>query len=181
MADIPAQCMSGTPPALRDPASDPVVLPGRTSAGMTDHVCGIALREQAFLWWWIAMAPCLHSSAACWSSRSSGCSTPGVGIWGIDWPVMWGFAIINYVWWIAIASGGTFISALFYLVARRVADLAQPHRRIDDAVRRCLRGHLPNPASRPAMVVLLAVPLSGHDDTCGRSSAARCCGIFSRS
>ena len=39
----------------------------------------------------------------------------GVGIWGIDWPVMWGFAIINYVWWIAIASGGTFISALFYL------------------------------------------------------------------
>ena len=40
----------------------------------------------------------------------------GVGIWGVDWPVMWGFAIINYVWWIAIASGGTFISALFYLV-----------------------------------------------------------------
>ena len=39
----------------------------------------------------------------------------GVGVWGIDWPVVWGFAIINYVWWIAIASGGTFISALFYL------------------------------------------------------------------
>ena len=39
----------------------------------------------------------------------------GVGIWGISWPVVWGFAIINYVWWIAIASGGTFISALFYL------------------------------------------------------------------
>ena len=29
---------------------------------------------------------------------------------------MWGFAIINYVWWIAIARGGTFISALFFLV-----------------------------------------------------------------
>ena len=42
----------------------------------------------------------------------------GVGIWGIDWPVAWGFAIINYVWWIAIASGGTFISALFYLTRR---------------------------------------------------------------
>ncbi|MGC2223071.1 MAG: NrfD/PsrC family molybdoenzyme membrane anchor subunit [Methylocella sp.] len=39
----------------------------------------------------------------------------GIGIWGVDWPVVWGFAIINYVWWIAIASGGTFISALFYL------------------------------------------------------------------
>ena len=40
----------------------------------------------------------------------------GIGVWGVDWPVVWGFAIINYVWWIAIASGGTFISALFYLM-----------------------------------------------------------------
>jgi molybdopterin-containing oxidoreductase family membrane subunit len=40
----------------------------------------------------------------------------GIGIWGSDWPTVWGFALINYVWWIAIASGGTFISALFYLV-----------------------------------------------------------------
>ena len=40
----------------------------------------------------------------------------GIGIWGINWPVMWGFAILSYVWWIAIASGGTIISALFFLV-----------------------------------------------------------------
>ena len=40
----------------------------------------------------------------------------GIGIWGVDWPVAWGFALISYVWWIAIASGGTFVSALFYLV-----------------------------------------------------------------
>ena len=53
----------------------------------------------------------------------------GVGIWGIDWPVVWGFAIINYVWWIAIAVGGTFISALFYLTPVGVAHLDQPHRR----------------------------------------------------
>ncbi|MGH6811530.1 MAG: NrfD/PsrC family molybdoenzyme membrane anchor subunit [Methylocella sp.] len=39
----------------------------------------------------------------------------GIGIWGVDWPVVWGFALIGYVWWIAIASGGTFISSLFYL------------------------------------------------------------------
>ena len=40
----------------------------------------------------------------------------GIGIWGVSWPVMWGFAILSYVWWIAIASGGTIISALFFLV-----------------------------------------------------------------
>ena len=39
----------------------------------------------------------------------------GVGIWGINIPVAWGFAIINYVWWIEIAQGGTFISAVLLL------------------------------------------------------------------
>jgi Ni/Fe-hydrogenase subunit HybB-like protein len=39
----------------------------------------------------------------------------GVGIWGINVPVAWGFAIINYVWWIEIAQGGTFISAVLLL------------------------------------------------------------------
>ena len=29
---------------------------------------------------------------------------------------MWGFPILAYVWWIAIASGGTFVSAFFFLV-----------------------------------------------------------------
>jgi molybdopterin-containing oxidoreductase family membrane subunit len=95
-------------------ASDPVVLPGSNNPDMTDHVCGIALRRRAFTWWWIAIAPFAVLSlvllgAILWLFYA------GIGIWGIDWPVAWGFAIINYVWWIAIASGGTFISALFYL------------------------------------------------------------------
>jgi len=40
----------------------------------------------------------------------------GVGIWGLNIPVAWAFAIANYVWWIAIGMGGTFISAALYLV-----------------------------------------------------------------
>src|SRR5579859_6435696 len=39
----------------------------------------------------------------------------GVGIWGIDIPVGWGFAIINFVWWIGIGHAGTLISAILYL------------------------------------------------------------------
>ena len=39
----------------------------------------------------------------------------GVGVWGINIPVSWGFAILNYVWWIEIAQGGTFISAVLLL------------------------------------------------------------------
>src|SRR5947207_4727596 len=40
----------------------------------------------------------------------------GVGIWGINIPVAWGFAIVNFVWWIGIAHAGTFISAILLLL-----------------------------------------------------------------
>lgn len=93
---------------------DQVVAPGQTAASMTDRICAIALRERAQLWWWIAFLPSLALlgvgvGGVGWLLYA------GVGVWGIDWPVMWGFAIINYVWWIAIASGGTIVSALFFL------------------------------------------------------------------
>jgi Ni/Fe-hydrogenase subunit HybB-like protein len=39
----------------------------------------------------------------------------GVGIWGVNTSVVWGFAIINYVWWIGIGNAGTLISAMLYL------------------------------------------------------------------
>jgi molybdopterin-containing oxidoreductase family membrane subunit len=94
---------------------DPVVLGTPTIGSMTDEICSIALRQSAALWLLLAMIPALLltgllAAAIFWVFYK------GVGIWGIDWPVAWGFAIINYVWWIAIASGGTFISALFYLL-----------------------------------------------------------------
>jgi molybdopterin-containing oxidoreductase family membrane subunit len=42
--------------------------------------------------------------------------TKGVGIWGINNPVAWGFAIINFVWWIGIGHAGTLISAILMLL-----------------------------------------------------------------
>jgi molybdopterin-containing oxidoreductase family membrane subunit len=103
---------SGEPVPTR--ADDPVVLPGPTIASMTDHVCGLVLRKHAFFWWILAIIPfsvltIILIAAIIWLFYA------GIGIWGVDWPVMWGYALIGYVWWIAIASGGTFISALFYL------------------------------------------------------------------
>ena len=39
----------------------------------------------------------------------------GTGIWGLNNPVGWGFAIINFVWWIGIGHAGTLISAILFL------------------------------------------------------------------
>ncbi len=40
----------------------------------------------------------------------------GVGVWGIVIPVAWGFAIVNFVWWIGIGHAGTLISAILLLL-----------------------------------------------------------------
>ena len=40
----------------------------------------------------------------------------GVGIWGVNIPVAWGFAIVNLVWWIGIGHAGTLISAILLLL-----------------------------------------------------------------
>ena len=39
----------------------------------------------------------------------------GTVIWGINVPVAWGFAIVNFVWWVGIGHAGTFISAVLLL------------------------------------------------------------------
>ncbi len=43
----------------------------------------------------------------------------GVGIWGINIPVAWGFAITSFVWWIGIGHAGTLISAFLLLMHQK--------------------------------------------------------------
>jgi Ni/Fe-hydrogenase subunit HybB-like protein len=43
----------------------------------------------------------------------------GVGIWGIDIPVAWAFAITSFVWWIGIGHAGTLISAILLLLHQK--------------------------------------------------------------
>ena len=40
----------------------------------------------------------------------------GVGIWGVNVPVGWGFDIVNFVWWVGIGHAGTLISAILLLL-----------------------------------------------------------------
>lgn len=43
----------------------------------------------------------------------------GIGIWGVNVPVGWGFAIINFVFWVGIGHAGTLISAILFLMRQR--------------------------------------------------------------
>ena len=43
----------------------------------------------------------------------------GIGMWGNNQPVGWGFGIINFVWWIGIGHAGTLISAILLLFQQK--------------------------------------------------------------
>ena len=43
----------------------------------------------------------------------------GTGVWGINNPVAWGWAIVNFVWWVGIGHAGTLISAILYLFRQK--------------------------------------------------------------
>ncbi len=43
----------------------------------------------------------------------------GIGIWGLNIPIAWGWAIVNFVWWVGIGHAGTLISAILFLLRQR--------------------------------------------------------------
>jgi Ni/Fe-hydrogenase subunit HybB-like protein len=105
-------------PALGVRAStdtSPVIGPGYTYASVTDKISAIVLTRKtprvwvagfgvAFLLVMLLMYAVAYLLAV------------GVGIWGITIPVAWGFAIVNFVWWIGIGHAGTLISAILLLL-----------------------------------------------------------------
>jgi len=91
------------------------ILPVRQSmGGVSDQLTGIPLHFPVERRWLIAM---LFASLLFLLLMISVVAlfTRGVGIWGINIPVNWAFAIHNYVWWLGIGHAGTLISALLLL------------------------------------------------------------------
>lgn len=75
----------------------------------------LLVRRPQRLWWALAMFVSLTLLALLGISLAY-LFAVGVGIWGINIPVAWGFAITNFVWWIGIGHAGTFISAFLLLM-----------------------------------------------------------------
>ena len=91
-----------------------VVAPGYTYTTVTEKISGIVLTRRTPLFWVIVFSTAfllflLLTVAITYLLYK------GVGIWGINVPVAWGFAIINFVWWVGIGHAGTLISAFLLL------------------------------------------------------------------
>ena len=87
----------------------------------------------------------------------------GVGIWGINIPVAWGFAIVNFVWWIGIGHAGTLISAILLLLHQKWRTSINRFAEAMTLFAVACAGLFPAAAPGPAVVLLLAVPVPQHD------------------
>lgn len=92
--------------------------PGETFESVSAKVGGIVLDRKHPPFWWVGfgiffllLMGLLYGLTILFSV--------GVGIWGINIPVAWGFAIVNFVWWIGIGHAGTLISAILLLLMQK--------------------------------------------------------------
>ncbi|MCH6257529.1 polysulfide reductase NrfD [Puniceicoccaceae bacterium K14] len=84
---------------------------------ITEKICGI-IEEKTPTWWWV-----LFIIACCTASFTLFglvyLVSTGVGVWGLANPVNWGWAIVNFVFWIGIGHAGTLISAILCLLRQK--------------------------------------------------------------
>jgi molybdopterin-containing oxidoreductase family membrane subunit len=102
--------------ALLDEA--PVIGPGQTFDSVTDTITDAVLKRPIGLGWLAGLAVGMGLLGLLGVTVTY-LLLRGVGIWGIEVPVAWGFAIINFVWWIGIGHAGTLISAILLLFKQK--------------------------------------------------------------
>ncbi|HEY6922847.1 MAG TPA: NrfD/PsrC family molybdoenzyme membrane anchor subunit [Steroidobacteraceae bacterium] len=100
-----------------EPAATPLLAAGETYSSVTSTVSAITLQRRFGRLWLVSFSVAL-ALALLLSFGIGWLLAKGVGIWGLNIPVAWSFAIADYVWWIAIGMGGTFISAALYLTRK---------------------------------------------------------------
>jgi Ni/Fe-hydrogenase subunit HybB-like protein len=72
------------------------------------------IEDKAPLWWIISFLVSLSLLFLLKASLAY-LIWEGVGVWGLNNPVGWGFAIVNFVFWVGIGHAGTLISAILFL------------------------------------------------------------------
>ncbi len=113
--------MSAGQPPMNSPEIrrlSPVLGPGHTYGSVTDKISSIVLTRPTSRGWLAGFALCFVLVMMLMVAITY-LIAKGVGIWGINIPIGWGFAIVNFVWWIGIGHAGTLISAILFLLNQK--------------------------------------------------------------
>ena len=92
----------------------PIIAPGYTSATVTDKISAVVLRGTPR--WWFAAFGAAFLLVMLLLFTLGHLFLRGIGIYGVNIPVGWGWDITNFVWWIGIGHAGTLISAILLLL-----------------------------------------------------------------
>jgi Ni/Fe-hydrogenase subunit HybB-like protein len=99
-------------------AREPIIGPGHTLETVTDKISSIVLTRRTTPGWVFGFLVAF-SLLMLLNVVITLLMVYGVGIWGINIPVAWAFAITNFVWWIGIGHAGTLISAILLLLHQK--------------------------------------------------------------
>jgi Ni/Fe-hydrogenase subunit HybB-like protein len=113
--------MSAAQPPVNHPEIrrlEPVLAPGHTYESVTEKISAVVLTRPLGLGWLAGFA-LVFSLLMMLTVAVAWLIAKGVGIWGINIPIGWGFAIVNFVWWIGIGHAGTLISAILFLLNQK--------------------------------------------------------------
>lgn len=91
----------------------PLVQGNHTFSSVTSLI-GDIVEKPTPMWWYIAFGVS-NMLLAMLLGMIAYLVWEGTGIWGLNNPVGWGWAIINFVWWVGIGHAGTLISAILFL------------------------------------------------------------------
>lgn len=110
------EILSKVKPAENYPRPD-LVENNRSLHWVTDIVCSI-VEEKTPRWWWMCFAmACMMASFTVMALVYL--VGTGTGVWGLNNPVQWGWAIVNFVFWVGIGHAGTLISAVLCLLRQK--------------------------------------------------------------
>jgi molybdopterin-containing oxidoreductase family membrane subunit len=101
-----------------EPGRPPVIAPGYTFATVTDKISSIVLARRTPLGWFVGFGVAFLLVMLLLFAIGY-LLIEGIGIWGVNIPIAWGFAIVNFVWWIGIGHAGTLISAILLLLNQK--------------------------------------------------------------
>jgi molybdopterin-containing oxidoreductase family membrane subunit len=96
----------------------PIMEPGHTFASVTDKISAIVLTGRTPRFWYVGFGISFILVLILFYATAY-LLIAGIGIWGVNIPVGWGFAIVNFVWWIGIGHAGTLISAILLLLRQK--------------------------------------------------------------
>ncbi len=95
----------------------PLITGGQTFSSITEKIVGI-IEQKTPKTWYLAIGASLSLLMVLMGSVGF-LVWEGTGIWGLNNPVGWGWAIINFVWWVGIGHAGTLISAILFLLRQK--------------------------------------------------------------